>query len=209
MLNFDVIGTNSADNEVDIFHGENSNHIINMLSEIMSTYTDLKPNFILDDNMSESDGGAFSYFGYPAVNVFQGGYPPYIHTSSDLLSSLDMDFLTKIIQSGVASLALLTNEAYTDIQKVTYLPVTMKLFQNFPNPFNQSTIIQFSLPKTSQVRLNICDVLGRNVRTLIDDNRHAGKHVIEWNARGFPSGIYLYRLETNDWTETRKLILQK
>lgn len=212
VLNFDVIGTNSANNEVDIYCGENSDPISDVLSETMTLYTNLEPNPIDDDGKDRSDGNAFSNLGFPSVNVFQGGLPPNIHTSSDLLSSLDLDFLTQVVQAGVASLALLADEVGTDIREAqhrTRLPETAQLSRNFPNPFNQNTAIQFSLPKAGQVKLLVFDLLGKEIQILMDESRNPGKHTVKWNAQGLPGDIYLYRLETKGRTETGKLILQK
>ncbi|MCJ7812451.1 T9SS type A sorting domain-containing protein, partial [bacterium] len=83
------------------------------------------------------------------------------------------------------------------------------LSQNYPNPFNPSTIIRFSLPKSLLVSLKVYNFHGKEVNTLISEYRHAGKYEVKWNAEDFPSGIYLYRIETEDYVETRKLILQK
>ena len=89
------------------------------------------------------------------------------------------------------------------------LPESFSLRQNYPNPFNPSTRITFSVPYSSRVSLAVYDGMGRELELLTDQVYPAGTFSVEWNAGEFPSGIYLYRLETNDWTETRKLILQK
>jgi hypothetical protein len=89
------------------------------------------------------------------------------------------------------------------------LPHIYYLAQNFPNPFNPSTIITFILPSHSFVTLNVFDCLGREVVTLASENLAAGVHSKQWDASGLPSGIYLYRLQTNTFTETKKLVLLK
>ena len=80
------------------------------------------------------------------------------------------------------------------------------LKQNFPNPFNPSTSIQIPNPKTDFVTLEIFDLLGRKVATLVNEKLKAGLHTI-WNAVGLASGVYLYRLQAGDYMETKKLIL--
>lgn len=81
--------------------------------------------------------------------------------------------------------------------------------KNYPNPFNPSTTISFTLPENSHVKLTVYDRLGREVRTLIDESKNAGTHTTEFNASGLPSGIYFYRIKTDSKTEVRKMILAK
>lgn len=83
------------------------------------------------------------------------------------------------------------------------------LYPNYPNPFNPTTTIQFDIPRSSFVILTIHDLLGREITTLVNDNRSAGTYTVEWDAKELPSGIYLYRISVGDYTETRKLVLQK
>jgi len=89
------------------------------------------------------------------------------------------------------------------------LPSSDFLFQNFPNPFNSSSEFRFQLPGTSPVSLRIFDVLGKEMATLVNEKLGPGSYVRRWNANGFPSGIYFYRLQAGDHSETRKLILLK
>lgn len=81
--------------------------------------------------------------------------------------------------------------------------------KNYPNPFNPTTTISFTLQESSYVKLTVYDRLGREVKTLIDENRNAGTHTTEFNASGLPSGIYFYRIKTDSRTEVRKMILAK
>ncbi|MBI5060469.1 T9SS type A sorting domain-containing protein [candidate division KSB1 bacterium] len=96
----------------------------------------------------------------------------------------------------------------------TALPQEIELAQNFPNPFNPETTIQFSLPRSSPIRLEIFDVLGRSVALLSDNVAEAGIHRLTWNGRSeygtaVGSGIYFYRLSTPLGVLTRKMILMK
>jgi hypothetical protein len=89
------------------------------------------------------------------------------------------------------------------------LPTNYSLEQNFPNPFNASTRIRFSLPRTTVVELRVYDLLGKEVELILSEQRQAGIHEVVWSADDAPSGIYLVRLEAGEYTETKKLILQK
>ena len=86
------------------------------------------------------------------------------------------------------------------------------LAQNFPNPFNPQTSIEFSLPNSEHVLLQIYNNLGQLVKTLIDERRNAGIHRIQWhgtdeNGRQMPAGIYLYRIQTEKFIESKQLVL--
>jgi len=83
------------------------------------------------------------------------------------------------------------------------------LTQNYPNPFNSSTIIQYNLPDETYVTVNIYDLLGRNIETLVSQQQTAGFYQIAWNADHVPSGIYFYKIQTSDFSSTKKMILMK
>ncbi len=89
------------------------------------------------------------------------------------------------------------------------LPKRVTLWQNYPNPFNPVTTIRFDLAEAGPVRLTVYDLAGRAVRTLADGFRTAGVHEVRFDARGLPSGIYLYRLEAPGFVQTRRLTLLK
>ena len=84
-----------------------------------------------------------------------------------------------------------------------------ELYPNYPNPFNPVTNISFSLPKDQNVKLNIFNMNGQLVNTLINEKRSAGKHTIHWNAGNSASGVYLYQLQVGDRSFTHKMILLK
>ena len=94
------------------------------------------------------------------------------------------------------------------------LPTAYSLSQNYPNPFNPNTQIAFNLPHKALVTLNVYNVLGRKVTTLADETLSQGSYVAEWDGRsssGQPSasGTYFYRLETEDFVQTKKMVLLK
>lgn len=91
-------------------------------------------------------------------------------------------------------------------------PRTFQLHQNYPNPFNPTTLINYSFSSASHVELKIYNQLGQEIQTLVDANQSIGHHRVEWDGRDrngnrMPSGLYLYRLKTGSFVETRKMIL--
>ncbi|MCG2591128.1 T9SS type A sorting domain-containing protein, partial [Rhodohalobacter sulfatireducens] len=98
--------------------------------------------------------------------------------------------------------------AATGIDGLTELdavPDDFTLAQNYPNPFNPTTVISYQLPVSSEVRLEVYDMLGRNVATLVDGQVSAGRHTVNFDARNLSSGVYLYRLQAGSQIMTRKL----
>ncbi|MFC2089008.1 T9SS type A sorting domain-containing protein, partial [Calditrichota bacterium] len=88
-------------------------------------------------------------------------------------------------------------------------PSAFILSQNYPNPFNPSTNIEISIPKTEFVTLKIYNLLGQEVATLVSDKLTPGNFKYTWDASGFASGVYYYKIQTNEYVETRKLLLIK
>jgi len=97
----------------------------------------------------------------------------------------------------------------TGIDEEFLTPTKFALCQNFPNPFNASTIIKYDLPKQSQVAIGIYDILGRKVETLINKQQQAGYHQVVWNANDASSGIYFYEIQAGDYIDSKKMILLK
>ncbi|MEE9443695.1 MAG: LamG-like jellyroll fold domain-containing protein [candidate division Zixibacteria bacterium] len=87
--------------------------------------------------------------------------------------------------------------------------INLALLGNHPNPFNPTTRISFALPQTAHVRIDIFNLLGRRVETLVDRGCEAGYHSVEWNASHLASGVYLYRLQSGDFIDTKKMLFLK
>ncbi|MBN2090653.1 T9SS type A sorting domain-containing protein [candidate division KSB1 bacterium] len=107
-------------------------------------------------------------------------------------------------------LSNLFGEKLTNVDEfASALPEKFELFQNHPNPFNPQTEITFTVPTKSPITLEIYDLLGRKVATLIDQELLAGQHQIKWDATNFAAGIYFYQLQSGDFIQGRKMILLK
>jgi Secretion system C-terminal sorting domain len=89
------------------------------------------------------------------------------------------------------------------------IPSKYDLSQNYPNPFNPSTTINYQLPENNHVTLQIYDIIGNLVTTLLDQDMEAGYHSTTWNAGNFASGVYFYRLVSGTFVSTKKLLLMK
>jgi len=101
------------------------------------------------------------------------------------------------------------NRTVTSINKEEQIPSFYALMNNYPNPFNPSTTITYQLPKQSKVKIRICDILGREVATIVNEEKSAGKYSVLFDGNNLSSGIYFYQLLTDDIILTKKLVLMK
>jgi hypothetical protein len=90
-----------------------------------------------------------------------------------------------------------------------FLPNTFELYEPFPNPFNPTTAIRFSVAATHASQLQVFDITGRLVETLVDGELQSGEHEVVWNAINQPSGVYFIRFMSGMKTQTRKVLLLK
>jgi hypothetical protein len=89
------------------------------------------------------------------------------------------------------------------------VPSDYILFQNYPNPFNPATSIKFSIPKSSNVKLVVYDITGKELELLVNEQLKAGTYQTNWNALNYPSGVYFYRLTAGEYSETKRMVLVK
>jgi len=97
----------------------------------------------------------------------------------------------------------------TDIEKDQQIPDSYSLDANYPNPFNPTTNITFGLPESSQVRLEIYNLLGQRVAVLVNERRSAGRYTVQFDASRYSSGVYIYHLKAGSFSQTRKMLLMK
>jgi hypothetical protein len=119
-----------------------------------------------------------------------------------------------ITETGVY--AAFTTDASVDVddEEGTILPFKFELSQNYPNPFNPVTTINYNLPRRSNVTIEVFNILGQKVITLLDENKSAGEYQITWggndsNEQKVSTGIYFYRFQAGDYVETKKMLLLK
>ncbi|MDH3268891.1 MAG: YCF48-related protein, partial [Ignavibacteria bacterium] len=99
--------------------------------------------------------------------------------------------------------------SFVEEQEINELPMTYNLSNNFPNPFNPSTKIKYSVPQSSIVMIKVFDILGNEIETLVNEDKSTGTYEITWYAEQLPSGVYFYRLKASDFIETKKMLLLK
>lgn len=114
------------------------------------------------------------------------------------------------VSMGIESYQWSFTTRSTGIKKLEYtIPIDYKLSQNYPNPFNPITKIRFELPKAGNVKLTIYDGLGKEIENLANEKLQPGIYESDWDGTQYPSGVYFYRLKTDGYSETKKMILIK
>ena len=178
---------------------------------------------VTDQNL-QTDAGNFNCKKFVVdynilVNLF-GGYNPLFTISDTVWIASNKWIVQDIMPSVIANPLGLGEILIRGSEKILISKITgindiqakvneFKLYQNYPNPFNPSTKITFRISDFGLISLKIYDVLGREVTTLVNEEKPAGTFEVTWNAVNVPSGVYFYQLKAGSYTATKKLLLLK
>ncbi|MCC6866523.1 MAG: endonuclease [Ignavibacteria bacterium] len=191
-VNFDTL-SNSGDTVsyfVSLCNFGNTNLVINSVTSNNPVFTvESFPNTIIPNQ-----------FGYIKVKFTPNANNTAYNGELNVINS---DSTIKIALNGLCGVV----NGITPVSEE--IPTSFKLKQNYPNPFNPSTNIEFAIPQSSFIKLSVYDVVGREVSVLVNENLKPGIYKTDWNAENYPSGIYFYRLFTNDFSQTKRMILLK
>ena len=142
-------------------------------------------------------------------------YPALAHSTAmnNFIVSFDYDGTEAGENLDIGAVVLGTN-GFTGIKNEDFRPHNYTVAQNFPNPFNPNTMIEFSLPRTEKTTIRVFDLLGREITTLLDQQLASGKHQVTWDGRDqsgqlVGSGVYFYRVEAGKFLKTVKMILMR
>jgi hypothetical protein len=154
-----------------------------------------------NEQWTQTYGGSSPDEGFSVQQTTDGGY--IITGYSDSFGSLRVVWLIKIDSEGLVQ-----------ISSTFSSPTSFNLSQNYPNPFNPITTLRYDLPETGLVTITIYDMLGRQVKTLINQTQDAGYRSVIWDATndyGKPvsAGIYLYQIQAGEYISTKKMVLLK
>jgi hypothetical protein len=100
-------------------------------------------------------------------------------------------------------------EPVNNVAEENELPKKFTLEQNYPNPFNPTTTIRYELPQDGQVTIEIFDILGQKVNTILNEFKNAGRYETVFSSTGLASGVYIYQLRVNDFITSKKMVLIK
>jgi len=140
----------------------------------------------------------------------------FIEGSGNSTTPNQYSYIDKNLSSGVTKILYRLKQIdydgsfeYSDIVEVEVTPKQYELSQNYPNPFNPSTNIEYSIPEASFVQLKVYDILGNEVATLVNEEQNAGVYRADFSGTDLTSGTYFYRLNTNSFSESKKMLLLK
>ncbi len=168
---------------------------------------------IIDCNLTDAGSIPINEGQYPYSGIYQPHCPLSIFSGMDpngewTLTVVDLaSGNSGILQSW--GLKLFFDKPVEVKSDYSIIPDDFKLFQNYPNPFNPSTVISYQLPVSSDVTLKVYDLLGREIVTLVNEYKPAGKYEVEFNAAALPSGVYFYQIKANNFIQTKKMGLIK
>jgi subtilisin-like proprotein convertase family protein len=148
---------------------------------------------------------------------FTGYFRPQSPLSSFIGNEVNGNWILRIFDARAGNTGSLLNwtlnikySSPVSIKKIANtIPDSYTLYQNYPNPFNPSTVIKYSIPENGQVYLNVYNILGKEVENLVSEWQEAGTYSVTWNANSMPSGVYFYRLYSDGYSETRRMVLVK
>ncbi len=208
---FDVTGT-TIDKVLLNFPQADTIHIsnINVMASILA------PNSVLDFPSGVVNGQVIVRCFYGAgqmnINLFDG----------NVINSVNIVNFASLISASQASMPGLVGNVspsywlvashqtgLTNVENKQLVPKQFNLEQNYPNPFNPSTVISFTVAKSEAVNISIFNIIGQKITTLINKEYTPGSYSVQFNAGNLPSGIYFYRLSTNDYVSIKKMILMK
>jgi len=203
---------------------ENNEYVIHdLLAEIEDTITSSRNNYGESLFTTVQQTGTFKKWGITKPKKIYQEYSLLMLTYS-LTQEVGLDSLYFIFDFGYGRTDLkgtiLNGTVYGDTTVVSVedetpnLPTEFSLSQNYPNPFNPSTAIRFTIPsnvkrETSNVTLKVYDILGREIATLVNEEKSAGSYEVEFDATNLSSGVYFYQLRAGGFVDTKKLILIK
>jgi photosystem II stability/assembly factor-like uncharacterized protein len=218
VYNFDMIAYDSNGDGIIELHCGTENPSIT-LGDIFMTVVDdynivLNPNQITFGSTDRSDHASFWEYNYPAMHGtedFTNDFNPYYHSSNDIIANLNASYYTEFTKAAIGATATLAvpDSTMSTIDGPGAMPSEFALHGNYPNPFNASTTISFTLASGSDVELAVYDILGRKVTQLYDGQLNTGSHRIAWSADYMSSGLYFYRLSVNGRENAGRMTLLK
>ena len=144
------------------------------------------------------------------ANITSGGpYTIAAGDSIDVAFALACDLNVDNVRTAIINARARYSALLTGLKQNNSTPLTFNLEQNYPNPFNPSTVIKYSIPAAGNVLIKVYDILGNEIKTLVNENKSPGNYSVIFDAKGLPSGVYLYKLTAGNYNSVKKLVLIK
>jgi photosystem II stability/assembly factor-like uncharacterized protein len=201
------------------FNNQNSQSILLITKNAGQTWNEIKFDKYLINDLYFADslhgwavGSDTSGLG-TVLNSRDGGvnWITQVEGLSAPLTALHVkgDNIWAVGENGLVLKSDIASEIWIDEKYNKNYPTYYSLNQNYPNPFNPETTIHYQLPASGDVQLGIYNVLGQKVSTLVSERQRAGSYEVTWDASGFTSGVYYYRIEVDEFQDVKKMILIK
>ena len=215
VVNYEMSGYDSNDDGLmDIHTRPISNSVLlsNFLFAIDSIYNLPLQLVIYNPGTTASDHNSFWQKNYSAIcfsEAYYGGdFNPYYHSAQDRIDKFNLNYFHNVSKLGIGSIAALTENILVSVPDGENLPSSISI-NNFPNPFNSSTVIRFIIPEESNISLDFYNSIGEKIKNLSDGFKRAGEYEVYLNASSLTSGVYFIVLRTSEHYFSHKILLLK
>jgi Predicted aminopeptidases len=215
VINLDMISYDSNnDMNMDIHTRPiaNSVDLATFAGNINSIYAIGLNPVIKNPGSGSSDHASFWTYNYGAIMMIESlqDFNQFYHTAGDLLSAFNDTIFLRISKLAIGTLASLAGVSdLNGIESQLASEMSFELHQNYPNPFNPATTISYRLAYDDYVSLEIFNLLGEKIGSLIESRQTAGSHSIVWSGSNYASGIYIYKLTSGGQVKTKMMALMK
>lgn len=215
VINLDMIAWDSNNDykaELHVKSVSNTLELGKTFDEVNSKYSIGLYLYTVNPGTDRSDHASFWRYSYPAVLLIESSsdFNPYYHKTTDDISKINKPFFEKMtkLALGVTATSAIPIQNTSVTQTI---PHEFKLYQNYPNPFNPETTISYKVHAAGQVSLKVCDVMGNEIATLVNEVKEPGTYNSQFSIHNsqLSSGIYFYTLRAGGFAQTRKMLLLK
>ena len=216
VLNFEMAGWDSTNDGLMDIHTRpvaRSVELAEYMFNINEIYDIALQPVIYNPGTDRSDHASFWNYDYSAIcfiQAFEGGdFNDAYHTIEDRIDLFNLPYFHEMARLGNASIAALAKHGLmTSVSETTPVPGHFSV-ANYPNPFNHSTTISYTLPDYAHIRMDVYDTAGRHVKSLLNAYQQPGSHRLEWTADDLSSGVYFIFVQSDNHVKTHKMVLIK
>ena len=215
VVNYEMSGYDSNDDGLmDIHTRPISNSVLlsNFLFAIDSIYNLPLQLVIYNPGTTASDHNSFWQKNYSAIcfsEAYYGGdFNPYYHSAQDRIDKFNLNYFHNVSKLGIGSIAALAENIVVSVPDGENLPSSISI-NNFPNPFNNSTFIRYTIPTSDYISLDLYNTIGEKIENVSDGYRLAGEYEVYLNANSLASGVYFIILRTSEYISSHKILMLK
>ena len=215
VLNFEMSGWDSNDDGLMDIHTRpiaNSVFLSNLMFSIDSIYNLPLAPVIYNPGTTASDHSSFWLYNFSAIvfsEAYYGGdFNPYYHSALDRIDKFNLPYYHNVVKLGIGSLVTLASHSVVSVRENENVPYLISI-NNFPNPFNNSTVVHYVIPEEDYVLLDLYNSLGEKIKNLYSGYKMAGEYELQLNGSEISTGVYFLVLMTSDYVHSHKILLLK